>query len=180
MPVVGEAETKKLCFRIQLPTFYGKHVFFLAASDTTKWTKGRKYTWIQMEPSNDELVGKARRSLKVDDAEFTVRVHWPYPRFVKPYNFYQEHIAESSDIAGIQGQTLSDGTRVLHEVAVRARRNGMRRFDDSQPAVMMDYEVAMNIALDAGVPIVRALCSDYGQQFPFAQDQYVWDNKRKY
>ena len=167
MPVVGEAETKKLCFRIQLPTFYGKHVFFLAASDTTKWTKGRKYTWIQMEPSNDELVGKARRSLKVDDAEFTVRVHWPYPRFVKPYNFYQEHIAESSDIAGIQGQTLSDGTRVLHEVAVRARRNGMRRFDDSQPAVMMDYEVAMNISLDAGVPIVRALCSDYGQQFPF-------------
>ncbi len=166
-PVVGEAETRERRFRIQLPSFYGKTIFFIAASDTTKWKNGKKYTWTQMAPGNDELVGKARKSLWVDEAEFTVRVHWPYPRFVKPYNFYQQHLAESRDTSDMQGNTLSDGTKVLREVAVRARRNGLWRFNDSQPAVMMDYEVAKNIEIDAGVTIVRALCSDYGLEYPF-------------
>ena len=38
--VVGEQETDSSRFRIQLPRFYGHAVFFLSASDTTKWKKG--------------------------------------------------------------------------------------------------------------------------------------------
>ena len=166
LPVVGEAMTKNHRFHIQLPPFYGKTIFFLAASDSTKW-KGKQYTWTQMLPNNEELVGKARRSLWVDDAECSVKVDWPYPRFVKPYNFYQEHLSESGDTLTMQGITLSDGTRQLREVAVRARRNGMWRFDDSQPAMILDYYESLNISMDAGLPLVRALCSDYGSDFPY-------------
>ncbi len=168
VPIVGETKTKNRTFRLQLPPFYGKAVFFLAASDTTKWKNGKKYTWTQMLEDNALLPSaKARRSLWVDDAEFAVRVAQPYPRFVKPYTFYQTHLSEreTSDEQG--RKKLSDDTQQLPELGVRVRRNGLWRFDDSQPALIIDYYEALNIAYDAGIPLARALLSDYGVKYPY-------------
>ena len=91
-PVIGKLKTKDQHFRLQLPPFYGKTVFFLSAADTTGWPAGRihTYPWIQMVADVRGIERKYQRKLFYDEVRWQVRVQWPYPRFVKPYNFYQE------------------------------------------------------------------------------------------
>ena len=148
--VVGEAMTQKGQFKMDLPRFYGDCVFFLTAADTTKWGKKRRlmldkyarHEWIEFE--DDEY---ARNH---EDAEFYVRLYFPYPHWVKPYTFYQTHNAALS--AGhIDAALLTDGTHLLNEVTIRARRNRLNRIDLHKPVYVIDAYEAGNIAMDAGL-----------------------------
>ena len=148
--VVGEAMTQNGQFKMDLPRFYGDCVFFLTAADTTKWGKKRRlmldkyarHEWIEFE--DDEY---ARFH---EDAEFYVRLHFPYPHWVKPYTFYQTHNAALS--AGhIDAGLLTDGTHLLNEVTIRARRNRLNRIDLHKPVYVIDAYEAGNIAMDAGL-----------------------------
>lgn len=102
--IFGESETWQRDFRIQLPPFYGKSVFFLSVADTTKWLKKKhRYTWIQAAPDDEETdfmymasKRKIRRKTFVEPADYLARIIWPYPRFVKPYNYYQNHLVPVS------------------------------------------------------------------------------------
>ncbi len=156
---VTEQITRDGRFRILLPGYYGNAIFFLSASDTTKWKKKSKYAWIQTY-SPDEV------------PEYTVHVDFPYPRFVKPYNFYQQHVMESSD--SIMGSMLlDDDAHQMREVKVRGRRGGLRKFSDSIPAFTIDAYQAYNEAIDGGMyvatpeMIVRNYLGDYGMEFPY-------------
>ena len=173
-PLTSEMDTKDHRFRIILPRYYGKSVFFLSVADTTKW-KDRKtpYTWIQMAGSPTELALHHQRKLDTEDAKYMAYVSWPYPRFVKPYNYYRTHPKdiewEDESLPAVQ----SDSIHQMKEIAVKARRRSrLKRFNDAFPALSMDAYEAWNFVEDAGMPLylfpdlpelARALFSDYGQ-----------------
>ena len=153
--VVGEVVTKKGQFSIQSPRFYDGCIMELAASDTTKW-KNKKHAWFE---------GGTTKHGFINYPEFYVRMSPVYPRFVKPYGWYQEHLAEAPKGSVMAPDWLNDGSRTLHEVTIGAKRNMLRKFDASKPAFVISAYAALNEAIDAG------LCTGYfmGQQ-RFAAD----------
>ena len=149
--IVGDVTTKKGKFKMELPRFYGDCLFFVTAKDTTLWHKKgrnlfmkkfRQHNWIQMETSEYERIH--------EDAEFYVRLNFPHPRWVKPYSYYQVHYAALRDEPSI-AKLLTDGTHLLDEVTIRARRNGRRKIDLSKPVYVVDAYEACNATMDAGL-----------------------------
>ena len=161
--LVGEMETFGSKFRIQLPGYYGKAIFFIGAADTTKWKPGETYTWIQQKENDEDAPAGFMKKLRfgVDNPEYIVRMKFHYPRNVTPYNFYQKHLSASPDTLELSPQLLADGTRVMKEVSVRARFGGLRRHDDSQPVLVVDAYEAFNRAIDD-----YYTCGDYEARNP--------------
>lgn len=153
--VVGEVETQNGQFSIQSPRFYDGCIMELAASDTTKWKNG-KHVWFE---------GGTTKPGNINYPEFYVRLRYIYPRFVKPYDWYQEHLAMAPKGSAMDEGWLNDGSRLLREVTIGAKHNMLRKFDSSKPAFVIDAYTALNEATDAG------LCTGYyiGQQ-RFASD----------
>ena len=139
--ITGEVTTRNGLFRMDIPRFYGQCVFFLGAQDTTKWKKNKPHKeWIKLD--DDEF--KRFR----EDAEFYVRLNFPYPRWVKPYTYYQVNEASFADSLHL-GAPFDN--KVLNEVTVRARRNGRHQLDLSKPIYVVDAYEAANAAMDAGL-----------------------------
>ena len=139
--IVGEMTTTKGRFRITTPHFYDECHFNLAASDTTKWKKNKPHFWVV--PLDDE---------EDEYQEFYVRLSFPYPRFIKPYSWYQCHLAPLATDA--LSQDRQDGfalDRNLRELVIRSKHSGLRRFDPSKPAFVVDAYEALNNAIDAGL-----------------------------
>ncbi len=138
--IIGDVETKQGFFNIPSPRFYGNCVFFLAASDTTKW-KSPRHTWIQM----DETLYP----------EYYVRISWPYPRFTHPYSYYQTAYREAPSDVPQAAQTSYFNPKTFETqmsgLTVRARRGGLRSFDASHPALVVDAYQAYNEVCDAGL-----------------------------
>ncbi|MBO4906246.1 MAG: hypothetical protein J5486_04305 [Bacteroidaceae bacterium] len=139
--IEGDVTTKNGNFRINTPNIGGYCVFFLAASDTTKWKADSHHIWV----SGDEEAYP----------EYYVRLSFPYPRFVKPYTFHQSHIAAAPQGAGQQDDfawASADAAKAhtIQEVQVSGRRRGLRRFDITKPALIRDAYVAFNDVSDAG------------------------------
>lgn len=136
--VVGDMATQDGKFSIQTPHFEGDCIFFLAASDTTKWKADKPHSWISMEEK--------------DEPEFYVRISEHYPRFTKPYEHYQT--ALYSEKQKSLGTSHFDATKFETEmsgITVRANRGGLRHFDRSKPAYVVDAYNAYNSACDAGL-----------------------------
>ena len=157
--LVGETETRHGTFQIDLPRFYGKCVFFLGASDTTKWQKKweglhrrRPHTWVQMDDQDEYDLLNGRLG---EFPEYYVRLNFHYPRWIKPYTYYQVHNASLRDTTYLSPHLLTDGTHVLDQITVRTRHGGLRRVDLSKPAYVIDAYQARNEVWDAG------LFSDY-------------------
>ena len=171
----GEVETTSGAFRIQLPPFYGPSVLFISVADTTKWKKDKPYTWIQAEPDDEETDymylpanKKLRRRIFVEPADYLGRICWPYPRFVKPYSFYQNNLAPdlSNKDAGNGQWSKVNGETLMREVTVKSRRNSLRRFDDTWPIFSIDALEANNIATDYGLGFMKVMVGDYGVGAP--------------
>ena len=158
--VVGEVVTRKGQFSIQSPRFYDGCIMELAASDTTKWKNG-KHGWFEM--------GTTKHG-DLNYPEFYVRLRAIYPRFTKPYDWYQEHLAQAPKGSVLAEDWLNDGSRTLQEVTIGAKRNMLRKFDASKPAFVIDAYTALNEAIDAG------LCTGYY----IGQQRFVADVSRTY
>ena len=178
---VNERVTRNGRFQIQLPPFYGEVSLFLSAADTTKWSrrKRRKYAWIQGKPYDLDYDTRApfnkfkKARFDIQPADYLPRVLWPYPRFVSSYSHYQSALARRPERAdSLSPFTLdADSAYLMREVAVRARHNGMRDFDDGQPCLIMDAEQAENLTFDAGMyDFARYIVADYGLDYPFVGD----------
>ena len=162
-PIVGETATQNGLFRIVVPDIDGYCLMYLGASDSTKWNKrsilsskkisSRRYKAkthngrpIVTQLQEDDPYGYTN-----DFPDFYVRLSYPYPRFVKPYSWYQTHLAPLSEkdhqLQLEAGFTLDEN---LREVTVRSRRGGLRRFDSSKPAFVVDAYDAFNATIDAG------------------------------
>ena len=166
--LVGETETAKGAFQIDLPRFDGQCVFFLGAADTTLWKKKwegfhrrKPYTWIQMDTYNEYDLMAQRLP---DYPEYYVRLNFPYPRWIKPYTYYQVHNAPLRDTTYLSPRLLTDGTHLLDQITVRARHGGLRHIDFSKPAYVIDAYEALNLGLDAGVitPSSNPYCAAIG------------------
>ena len=154
--IAGDYSVKDGQFRILCPKFYGNSVFFLSAADENKLkNRKKKYQWIQMAQMED-LPPKVIRKHEIGEADYRAYISWPYPRFVKPYAFYQSHMPQDDKAAenAIPFELLADTVKLMREVAVTAkRRNRLRRFDDAYPAFSVDAYEAWNTIEDAGVPL---------------------------
>ena len=140
--IVGDADTQKGRFRLQMPDFQGYCVFFLAASDTTKWKNGKEPAWVVMNGDKEEY------------PEFYVRLSFPYPRFVKPYSFYQTQQAPAPEGSVQELDFITDNTTTMQALTVQGkRRRGLRRFDASKPAFVVDAYQAFNEVADAGLSV---------------------------
>lgn len=163
-------------FRMPCPKFYGNCVFFLSVADTAKWEKREKeYPWIQKAGYGEEYPLRIMRKLDLDEADYRAYISWPYPRFVKPYGFYQTHLPPKPAAYGydLPSELLADSTKAMSEVSVTARRKSkLKGFNAAYPAFMVDAYDAWNTIEDAGVPIfyyedirralVRVYLNDYG------------------
>jgi len=163
-------------FKMPCPKFYGNCVFFLSVADTAKWEKrDKEYAWIQMAGYGEEYPLRIMRKLDLDEADYRAYISWPYPRFVKPYNFYQTHLLPNFTASGysIPSELLADSTKALREVTIKVKRKSrLKGFNAAYPAFMVDAYEAWNMIEDAGVPIfdyrdirkamVRVYLNDYG------------------
>ena len=177
---VGESETQRGAFRIQLPPFYGKSILFLSAADTTKWKEGKTYTWIQAEPDDEETgfmyqpaSAKIRRKIFVERPDYLPRIVWPYPHFVQPYNYYQNHLVPATQQSNAKEWTRLDDETIISEVTIKAKRNFLRRFDDSWPILAIDAERAQNLSRDYGINFMQLIVGDYGVGAPNADDEKI-------
>ena len=162
--VAHEMDTKEHRFRIHLPRFYGKSLFFLSAADPAKLAKERDYTWVlQTIRATDEFVPVK----PIEDPNYISTVTWHYPRFVKPYSFYQMHLSASSDSLDVPPELLADSSHLMKQVTVRARRNALLRFNDSQPVLVLDAYEAENIGRDAGCNLIFSILHGYGLEMPY-------------
>ena len=138
-----EARLKSNTFTIKLPRIYDQFLFFISASDTTKWKGNKKYAWVQAAPDDEA-------GTNISPREYNIRIVHPYPRFVRPFTFYHTALMErTSDTHVPSYSDLLYGT-TLKSVTVRTKRNGLRRFDDSAPANIYDAYTAFSDAFDAG------------------------------
>ena len=86
-----------------------------------------------------------------DVPEYYVRINFPYPRWIKPYTYYQVHDAPLRVGAYLPSQLLTDGTHLMDEVTIRSRHGGLRHLDYSKPAYVLDAYDAANLGVDAGL-----------------------------
>ncbi len=146
-PVVGEMMTQGGLFNIDVPRFYDRCAFHLAATDTTRrHYHSPKWSWVQANPENIHEFPHY--------PDYYVKLDFGYPNFVKPYEYYQEHLPtlpKSSPLA----QAITLGERTLSTVYVGAARGGKRSFLYSKPAFSLDAYAAFNRTCDAG------LCTGY-------------------
>ena len=175
--IARERMTEDGAFSYQMPGFYGNAILFFCASDSGKWSKRDRlkpenHIWVQNIVPEEDLPDKKRNRYVVDPADYVARIFTPYPRFVKPYHYYQTEPLVLGDSL-LQAIRMQDGTTQMKELKVGAKRGGMKRFSDSIPAMMIDAYDAYNYALDAGMltaypeNIVRAYVGDYGLEFPY-------------
>ena len=164
-----ESASKQGAFRLQLPPFYGQGTLFVSVADTTRWKKGKAYTWIQAQEDDDEVSwmflpanAKARRKLRVEEATYLARVIWPYPRFVKPYSHYQNHLAPRPAGESGAGMPASPGEHLMQEVTVSAKRGVLRKFNDTWPVLAIDADVAQNMEADLGMDFMQIMVANYG------------------
>ncbi|MBQ0023709.1 MAG: hypothetical protein KBT29_10790, partial [Prevotellaceae bacterium] len=154
-------------FKIQLPYFYGDYILNISAADTLH--KHRPKTWTPQMGEKD-IDGLLEKGWSFYD--FSIRVNWPYPRFVKPYNYYQTHLNYSND--PLLRQTVqADGSIQIDNVSVWGKHNTLHSQQDTLPTLIVDAYDAYNDALDAGFLngsqeyIVRSFVGDYGQEKPY-------------
>ena len=145
--LTGDVLTSQGRFSIESPRFYDKCYFFLGASDSSKWTKEEK-----RDPTLHKWTGGAENERGLlNYPEFYVKLNPVFPRFVKPYTWYQTHLADVPQDAPLVQTWRSKDAHVLTEVTVGARRNGLNRFDASKPAYVIDAADAFNDVCDAGL-----------------------------
>lgn len=137
--VLGEIRSQGE-FSMDFPRYYGEFFFFLGASDTAKWKKDKAPIWTQS--------GKSKRD-EVEFPEFYVKIDPFYPRFPKPYDYYQSHVAPMPKDNPLYN-SADEQVRMLSEVTIGARRNGRRKFSHWKPAFIIDAYEAFNATCDAG------------------------------
>lgn len=159
----GEVQTyNKGSFKIEAPRFFDKVVMNLSAIDSAKWAKNPNYNWIQNSEDNN---------YRLIYPDYYVKLNPIFPRFVKPYSYYQENHFDVKRPQEKRRLSVDEANvTTLNEVTIGAKRNGMRGFNPSKPAFVIDAYEAFNETCDAG------LCPGYfigGQRF-------TWDLTRTY
>lgn len=127
-------------FSLKFPRYWGEYFLFLGASDTTKWKDGKAPVWTQNGRSNKD---------EIEFPEFYVKLDPVFPRFPKPYDYYQSHLAPLPKKSSMKASQYEQ-VRQLAEVMVNSRRGGRRKSSYWKPAFIIDAYDAFNATCDAG------------------------------
>ncbi len=139
--VEGEMDTYDHgSFKIETPKFYDRCLFFYAAINPKDY-KGEKQAWRTV---NEDSRGN------LNYPPYYAKLNWIYPRFVKPYDYYQSAMPKERPVRK-QSHFTTDDVVVMDEVTIGARRGGLRSFDASKPAFVLDAYEAFNATCDAGL-----------------------------
>lgn len=131
-------------FAFNLPPFYDQAIMFLtayAAKDSTN---------------------KALTSLKDKDRnnpmscpDYYIRREYFYPKFTQPYTWYQTHTPEEDNEFEEAVDHVRDSLgmeHVLDNIVVKTRRRRvLHTFDRNKPAMVKDFAVVYNEAIDYGL-----------------------------
>ena len=140
---------KQGTFEAVIPDFYGECILYLAATPLKRYNPYRQFEWKEMrDPEN--LTPKELAKSIVAPSPSLVLVDQPYPRFVKPYSYYQERLPQPEWKGPINPEQEEDVTE-LPELSVKAKFKGQYRFNDRNPAFMLNHMDALNATIDAGL-----------------------------
>ncbi|MCF0197413.1 MAG: hypothetical protein HUK03_09350, partial [Bacteroidaceae bacterium] len=135
-------------FEMTIQPFYGTSLLFLAASSSTKYYPNRSHEWAEMRDM-EYLTPTELAISQVTPSELLVLVDNPYPRFVRPYDHYQQTQVLPS--VGDTAQWHEPGVTSLRETEVKSSFGGLFRFNDSYPAFVVDHFDGQNEVIDAGL-----------------------------
>ena len=133
-------QTQNGTFYMQTPQIYGDCMLFLSAADLDK--------------GEDYIVKRRQKGFLDEEAwpDYYVKLDHFHPRYAKPYSYYQT--AQRTDIpfsSHDDKNNTSFTDRRLATVTIHARRNGLRRYDPTKPAAVVDAYEAYNLMLDYGL-----------------------------
>ena len=127
-------------FYFRIPKIYGSYTLFLSAA---KQTQGIDY-----------IIKRRQKNFMDEEAysDFYVKLDIFYPFYAKPYNYYQDSAPERIFHEGDDGSSVHDFmNRTLETVVIKSKRNGLRRYDKSKPAMVIDAYEAYNMLQDYGI-----------------------------
>ena len=127
-------------FYFRIPKIYGSYTLFLSAA---KQTQGIDY-----------IIKRRQKDFMDEEAysDFYVKLDNFYPFYAKPYNYYQDSAPERIFHEGDDGSSVHDFmNRTLETVVIKSKRNGLRRYDKSKPAMVIDAYEAYNMLQDYGI-----------------------------
>ena len=153
-------KTQQSTFYMVTPKFYEDCVLNLMASDAK-------------DPVRDAI--KKQRKGFMDETEypdFYVKLNHFYPNFPKPYTFYQDKEYETNYPDSLYTVSGVFNGRKLPTVTIRNKRNGLRRFNNSKPTIIIDAYKAFNLITDHGLNGGKHDWRTFSQQiaFSFAND----------
>ena len=81
-----------------------------------------------------------------------MKLDYFYPFYAKPYSYYQDSAPERIFNEGDDAPSVYDFTnRALKTVVIKNKRNGLRKYDKSKPAMVIDANEAYNMFQDYGM-----------------------------
>ena len=159
--IIGDVVTRDGKFTIPMPDYDGMAFMHLASSDTTKWPRRFKHRKDKMIADEYPWIVRDDEDNVKSIPEHYVRLSFPYPRFVKPYSYYQTDenmpMPEEQDLAKTRD---ADNVTTMREFVVMRKHGGLRGFDRSTPAFKLDAYDAFNAVVDAGLH-APVLYTDY-------------------
>lgn len=157
---VGNMMTyNKGLFKIEAPAFYNDIYFFLGATDQVGAEEGDQLVWVGRDIDRKD---------RLQYPEYYVKINPIYPRFVKPYSYYQAHTAPK--VLGGATTKIDDEAVTLREVTIESSRTRMGAFNAKYPAFVVDAYKAFNDVCDAG------LCPGYF----IGSERFAYDVARTY
>ena len=181
-----ELLSKNRTFKALLPLFMGESILSAAAIDFSNAKKDEELKWIIPIVNRNEIDGEQKerkeKFMEIERAKqfvYPVRIKRFSPHFSHAYNHYH---TKHFDVVSKKSQSVlfkSSEIHQLDEVEVSAERNVYRRFDMSQPAMIIDAREGINLIQDYGINdqeglyagVVRALLGDYGLQAPYVLEE---------
>lgn len=143
-------------FYMETPVFYDKCVLFLSAADTTLTVQ--------------EIAKRQQKDFNDEESypDYYVKLNRFYPIFVQPYSFYHDAMPLISDKSPNMNTSSTFSDRVLDNVTIGNKRQGLRAVDFSKPAMVIDAYEAFNLTADYGLNAGTYDWQNFSRQFAMA------------
>ena len=138
---------KQGTFEAVIPDFYGECILYLAATPLKRYNPYRQFEWKEMQDP-EYLTPKQLAKSIIAPSKTQVLIDHHYPRFVKPYTYYQERLLQPKWQGKIEKET---NVTQMPEVSVTSEFKGQFRFNNQFPAFILDHMDALNASIDAGL-----------------------------
>ncbi|MEE1147445.1 MAG: hypothetical protein UHS32_11835, partial [Bacteroidaceae bacterium] len=128
---------KQGTFEAVIPDFYGECILYLAATPLKRYNPYRQFEWKEMQDP-EYLTPKQLAKSIIAPSKTQVLIDHHYPRFVKPYTYYQQRLSQPKWQGKIEKEKEANVTQ-MPEVSVTSEFKGQFRFNNQFPAFILDH-----------------------------------------